>query len=91
MHCWSCGYEMLDPPHGKLSFRAVCDKCGMSLHCCVNCKYYKPGLPNDCAVPGTEFIRDREANNLCDEYSLLGQPPKPKDNSSKKRFEDLFS
>lgn len=90
MLCWSCGHAMPDPQFGKLSFRAVCDKCGMGLHCCLNCKYYAPGRPNDCAVPGTDFIADRAANNFCEEFSILGKGPVPKDPNVKKRFDDLF-
>jgi hypothetical protein len=62
---------MSDPPYGKLPFRATCETCHTDLHCCRNCRFYKPGLPNDCAVPGTEFIPDRTANNLCEEFKLL--------------------
>jgi len=75
MKCWSCGGEESDPPFGKLPFRACCEKCSAALHCCVNCIYYKPGLPNDCAVPGTDFIPDRRASNFCEEFKLLGKGP----------------
>ncbi len=104
MKCWSCGTDLDDPPVGKLSFRATCDKCHNWLHCCRNCKNYKPGLPNDCKIPGTEYIADRSAANFCEEFSLLGQGPNktadPNDVSKrlfgeadekpKKSFEDLF-
>lgn len=88
MKCWSCGAELDDPPLGKLPFREVCDKCGAYLHCCVNCRHYKPGLPNDCKVPGTEPISDRERFNLCEEFSLLGAAPKkgPSVDAVKKRL-----
>lgn len=78
MKCWHCGADLPDPPGGKLSFRATCDKCHFWLHCCKNCKNYKPGQPNDCLVPGTEYIADREANNFCDEFEVLGQAPAKK-------------
>jgi hypothetical protein len=67
---------------------------------------YKPGLPNDCAVPNTEYIADREARNFCEEFELLGAGPKKTANpddvsrhlfggsesedSPKKGFNDLF-
>lgn len=78
MKCWHCGKEQNDPPNGKLSFRATCEKCHSWLHCCRNCQNYKPGLPNDCKIPGTEYIADREAANFCEEFLLLGQGPAPK-------------
>jgi hypothetical protein len=91
MKCWKCGFETADPPLGKLSFRALCDQCSAWLHCCKNCKNYKPGLPNDCMVPGTEYIPDREACNFCEDFQLLGIGPKqfsdPK-KASKKLFKN---
>lgn len=75
MFCWKCGTQLPEPPGGKLPFRATCDKCSAWLHCCKNCKNYKPGLPNDCAVPGTEFVPDREGCNFCEEFKLLGKAP----------------
>lgn len=104
MFCWKCGTEMETPERGKIAFRATCDKCLAWLHCCKNCKNYRPGLANDCAIPGTEYIADREACNFCDEFSLLGNPPKKTANAEdvskrlfgdggappKKNFDDLF-
>lgn len=71
--CWHCGVEQGELSSGqKLSFRAICDKCGAWLHCCKNCVNYKPGLPNDCLIPGTDLISDREASNFCEEFVLKG-------------------
>lgn len=74
MNCWKCG-GALDLPSKKISFRALCDHCHAWLHCCKNCVNYKPGLPNDCKIPGTDYIADREAGNFCEEFVLLGKPP----------------
>lgn len=105
MNCWKCGTVVEDPPTRNLPFRATCDACHSWLHCCKNCQHYKPGLPNDCAIPGTEYIADREGCNFCDEFTLLGVAPKatanPEDVSKrlfgekeapkKKGFDDLFN
>lgn len=90
MYCWSCGALLSDLSYGKISFRALCEKCQAGLHCCQNCKHYKPGLPNDCAVPGTEYIADRQANNFCEDFLLLGKPPAKPNSNAKRRFDDLF-
>jgi hypothetical protein len=89
MQCWSCGapYTLF----GKLSFRAVCERCDAALHSCQNCTYYKPGLPNDCAVPGTDYIRDRQANNFCEEFRGLSQVIASKAEERTKKFDDLFN
>ncbi len=89
MNCWTCGARLSDTEK-KLSFRAVCDHCDAALHCCKNCKYYAPGRPNDCAVPGTEYIANREANNFCEEFSVLGNSPFSPPSHTKKKFDDLF-
>ncbi len=106
MKCWKCGAEQPDITYGKLSFRALCDKCSAWLHCCKNCKNYRPGLPNDCFIHGTEQIADREASNFCEEFKLSGQGPeltgdsnkaeqklfKDKDqNPTRKGFNELFN
>jgi hypothetical protein len=85
MICWKCS-KSLDSAL-KIGFRTVCPHCDVDLHVCVNCKYYSPGKPNDCIVPGTESIRDREKANLCEDYKPL-QQTKILDN--KKKFNDLF-
>jgi hypothetical protein len=73
MRCWKCNAEQKSLPDGKLPFRATCEQCDFYLHTCVNCKYYKQGQPNDCLIPGTEFVRDRETFNYCDEFVPKGK------------------
>lgn len=89
MNCWKCG-SLLDNVDRKISFRAVCDNCGISLHCCKNCKNYAPGKSNDCLVPGTEYVSDREANNFCEDFELLEKPTPMPQRFNKKAFDDLF-
>lgn len=89
MNCWSCGatLDLLN----KLSFRASCDACHAALHCCRNCVYYKPGLPNDCMVPNTDCVTDRTTNNFCEEFKVLGKAPEKGINAkdiAKKLFGD---
>ena len=67
LNCWRCGASV-DAPEGKVGFQAVCDGCGAWLHCCKGCRFYCPGRANDCLIPDTEFIPDREARNFCDEF-----------------------
>lgn len=114
MDCWKCGkkLEELTEEHrvqgsiSKVDFRASCPYCQAWLHCCRNCKHYKRGLPNDCEVPDTEFISDREGKNLCDDFLLLGEKQgsiaspeevakrlfgdEPKEEKKKNPFDDLF-
>ena len=81
MKCWNCSKELLDFPRNSIPFRATCDFCSSYLHCCKNCRFYKQGLPNDCQVPGTEFVSNREGSNLCEEFVLSAEIKKESSSS----------
>lgn len=89
MECWKCGKEIVKIDQ-KITFRSYCEACQADLHCCKNCKFYKPGQPNDCMIPGTDFVKDREMANFCEEFSVLGTLVPSKNEDGKKRFDDLF-
>lgn len=89
MNCWKCGTSLQNIDR-KISFRALCDRCGFSLHCCKNCKNYAPGRSNDCLIPRTDTVADRELNNFCEEFEVLGTPPKVPFTPNKKSFDNLF-
>lgn len=99
-HCWKCQKIVSDAPL-KIGFRAACPHCSSDLHVCKNCRYYAPGKPNDCLVPGTDPIRDREAANFCEEFKplILADIPPPTNERArrllgepekKKDFNSLF-
>lgn len=76
--CWKCGQELSDMPK-KVPFRFICPSCMSYQHCCQNCQNYQVGLPNDCKIPGTDFVSDRQGVNFCEEFNLLGDfSSKPK-------------
>lgn len=83
--CWKCCKELSVE---KVSFRLECPFCGTDQHTCKNCRFYEVGKPNDCKVPGTDPIRDREARNFCEEYKTALSPPSS--NSNPSRFDSLF-
>ena len=71
----------------KIGFRTVCIHCDVDLHVCKNCRYFSLGKPNDCLIPGTEFIRDRESSNLCEDF----KPKTPsQDQEAEKRARKIF-
>jgi hypothetical protein len=89
--CWKCR-KLVSEVNNKISFRAQCPHCGVDLHTCTNCRYYSPGKPNDCLIPGTEWIKDREAMNFCEDFSAK-LPSLTKDDSQVKGkdfFKSLF-
>ncbi len=90
MQCWQCGSRLESFLGGKIPFRAECEKCSAALHSCIACRFYKPGMRNDCMVPDTELVSDRKRMNLCEEFAPHGKylclPSKP----TKNTFDDLF-
>ena len=89
--CWKC-QKLVSEVKIKISFRAECPHCGVDLHTCTNCRYYSPGKPNDCLIPGTEWIKDREVMNFCEDFSAK-LPSLTKDDAQVKGkdfFKSLF-
>jgi len=82
--CWKCKKAIA----GKILFRTECPHCGIDVHVCKNCKYYAPGKPNDCSVPGTEFVRDREAMNFCEDFKPKSGSEPPRENKFNSLFKD---
>jgi hypothetical protein len=90
MKCYKCKTE-IDINEKKISFHSTCDICGEDLHICKNCKYYSPGKPNDCIVPNTLPIKDRERYNFCEDFKPSSnniETFKSKKEISKKLFND---
>ena len=57
----------------------------------MNCRLYSPSAHNHCLSATTEYVRDVEAGNFCEEFDLAapgkknaGQP------AAKDRFDKLF-
>jgi len=92
LKCFRCGAEWTGEK--KVSFRAVCERCGAYIHCCRNCKFYDEYQHNKCRIPGTEMVEDREKNNFCDEFEFGESREDPysskRKEDAKKKLEDLF-
>ncbi len=90
VHCYKCKSK-LDLPNKKIGFRQTCQVCFADLHVCKNCKHYCIGKPNDCNVPNTEFVSDKEKNNFCEDFEInqkVDTQNKTKEDISKKLFKD---
>lgn len=90
MQCYKCNSE-LNLPNNKIGFRQTCPNCLVDLHVCKNCRHYMVGKPNDCNVPNTEFVSDREKNNFCEDFEIKvfsKEEKKSKKDISKKLFKD---
>ncbi len=65
--CWNCQKKIKE----SVKFKSVCEHCLAYLHCCLGCQYYQIGKPNNCLIPGTDLVRDREINNYCEDFKVL--------------------
>lgn len=83
MHCYKCKAK-LDLPSKKIGFRQTCPTCLADLHVCKNCKHYMIGKPNDCNVPNTEYVSDREKNNFCEDFEIKSDEKNHFDKTTKK-------
>jgi len=71
--CGKCGAVW--PEEGPLSFRAVCRNCFAELHACINCRLYESSAANRCRSRTTEWVRDPERANFCEEFEFREADP----------------
>lgn len=100
IRCSKCGAEWeIDRP---IRFRDECPECAAFLHTCSNCAYCDP-CTHTCSLPNTESVRDRQAENFCEEFEFgppgtgsgksKQSPPagsKMSAEEARRRFEALF-
>ncbi len=67
-NCWKCGTRWegdAQPGRGE-----TCTQCGWDTRSCANCKHHDTRYHNECKIPGTDTIRERERSNFCEEFEL---------------------
>lgn len=71
-YCWHCGAALEAADYAR---EACCPQCGRHNHACRNCRFYKPGLSNDCQEPIAERVTDKTRANFCDYFTPNPHPP----------------
>ena len=66
--CHACGAEI--PRVERIGRRDTCLRCGGDLHCCRNCRFYAPGMHNDCSENQAERVTDKVRGNFCEYFAL---------------------
>ena len=67
--CHNCGREWVTQKRVKVpGVKETCEGCGAYLHCCLNCRFHDLSAHNQCAIPNTEWVADRENANFCDQF-----------------------
>ena len=89
--CWHCGMSL-----GSVDFtrEGRCPGCSKATHACRNCRFYKPGVSNDCVEPVAEHVTDKERPNFCDYFEpseqAYGGGNNPAADDLLQAAEDLF-
>ncbi len=72
--CHQCGTEWT----GEKAVpgpKEYCEVCSAYLHCCLNCRFRKQGRHNECAIPNTDWVGDREGPNFCEHFEFVDAAP----------------
>ncbi|GMU91923.1 MAG: hypothetical protein AMXMBFR4_09810 [Candidatus Hydrogenedentota bacterium] len=91
--CHRCGAEWVADVKTP-GVKEYCEQCSAYLHCCLNCRHYNPAYHNQCAIPTTDWVADKEGANFCDEFEfkVVGAPEPHADRAASARdaFGSLF-
>lgn len=90
MSCHACGTSF--NVSVRVSFRAVCDSCGLELHACLNCRFHDEGVSNQCRESEAELVVDKERANRCEWFQPRGEAASEEEDgvASREKREALF-
>lgn len=91
--CFRCGTDWISE-RKRPRFKEYCSSCSAYLHCCKNCSYYEPHAHNHCRIMTTDWVRDPEVGNYCDDFDFADRDAESgtqeKRDAARKSFENLF-
>lgn len=64
--CWHCGQALSAADYGR---EDQCPQCRRDTHVCRNCRFYRPGISNDCQEPIADHVADKTRANFCDYFA----------------------
>lgn len=101
IRCRKCGAEW--DHRDRIGVRDECPECAAYLHTCMECRNFDARL-SACRLPNTEPIRERTAQNFCEDFSYgsaeeseataeaggEAREAKPSPEDARRKFENLF-
>lgn len=63
--CWNCGESLTEVPL-PISRHENCPQCFTELHCCRLCRFYDPGIPDQCEEDRADPPVNKEVGNFCE-------------------------
>ncbi len=93
--CHACGAVWDGSPGTQPGRNETCVKCGADLHICLNCRFYDPSAHHQCLSRTTEYVKDKEKRNFCDELEFTSQaggknPGGDDKGGMEEKWKDLF-
>ncbi len=94
-YCQACGQSLIITD--RVGFKEECPRCTAQLHCCLNCKFYTPGMHNDCQETQADRVVDKDRANFCEYFAFVHREQQPNKSSlpeqptARDRFQSLFS
>lgn len=94
--CHQCGKSWEGSPGTQPGRGETCVHCGMDLHCCLNCALHDPSAHNQCSSRTTEWVKDKEKRNFCDEFEFSSKggdkgPAIEEKGSMEQKWKDMFN
>ena len=68
--CYACGSDV--GARERIGRRDRCERCGVDLHSCRQCRFHDPRAYNACTEPQAERILAKERANFCDYFAPAG-------------------
>ncbi len=91
-NCWKCGTVWSgDSQPGR---SACCEKCDFDLHSCLNCKHHDVRYNNECRIPESDVVTDRDRSNFCELFEIKSAQSKAAEvdpvEKARKKLDNLF-
>ena len=67
--CHRCGTEWVSEKR-QPGVKEYCANCSAYLHCCRNCRFHDTTRHNECKIPNTDWVGDRNSANFCGEFEF---------------------
>ncbi len=89
-HCHFCKKEI--PWDTRILRTETCPWCRSDLHVCLNCTQHDPARNNECRIPNTERVRERDRANHCTDFAFRDGKAKEDTtrNNTLNKLNDLF-
>lgn len=88
--CHFCKKEL--PYETRILRTETCPWCRSDLHVCLNCRFHDPARYNECEVPTTDRVKERDRANHCGAFEYREGAPSEDTSAqdAKKKLSDLF-